>query len=698
MFADVIINSPTNKPYTYRIPDQFKDFVSIGVRVLVPLRGRKATGFIVNISEDSDVKDTKEIMALTDDIPLFSTDDLHFYKWMSEYYIYPLGFFLHELLPSGTDTKTQLYIERIPHLDNMRLSPRQRIIMTHLANNPAPMPLTVLEKALNMTKLNTCIKTMEKRALLKITAVVEKAKISPHKEMFISIINTNTVFPEVRGEKQKQLLMALATGESISLIQLKNQFGNITTTIKTLIRKGLIKIEWQETSRTHKEPKIGLSEKGKVVKLNEEQSYALSEIEKSISSGMFNAHLLHGVTGSGKTEVYLRSMQFALNNGGSTMYLVPEIALTPQLESRIRSKFDIPFAIIHSNIKNTIRFDQWRDISQGKIKLVIGARSALFAPLKNLKLIIVDEEHDGSYKQDDRLRYNARDAAIIKAKQNSATVVLGSATPSLQTFYNASIGKYKYLNLPSRVANRPLPSVEIVDIRNTAGAGNIPLISPLLKNAIMETLSKKEQVLLFLNRRGFNTYTVCSACGETIKCPNCDIALTHHLNENALKCHLCGFSSVFERKCPHCASSQIVNYGAGTEKLLHEVIRYFPSARAERMDSDTTVKAGEHLNILKRMENKEIDILVGTQMIAKGHDFPNITLVGVVLADIGMGLPDFRATEKTFQFLMQVAGRGGRGEALGRVIIQTLNPEHYAIKQLSSHDYEGFYVREIASR
>ncbi len=426
----------------------------------------------------------------------------------------------------------------------------------------------------------------------------------------------------------------------------------------------------------------------------------LQEILPGLAAGQFSPYLLHGVTGSGKTEIYLRLIAAAREMGGGVISLVPEISLTPQLIARVRGRFkEEEIAIIHSGISRSQRARQWQRIQKGEIKIAIGARSALFAPMRDLRLIIVDEEHDGSYKQDERLRYNARDMAIVKAKHSAATVVLGSATPAVQSYYNVRKKKYRYLSLPRRVESRDLPVFKIVDMKTVCEENfETPIISKVLREEMSRTLAAKNQILLFLNRRGFDTVVLCADCGYVFKCLNCELTLTHHAALGLLRCHYCDYAIKTAPLCPSCSGSRLRSYGLGTEKLEEEVKRLFPDARVGRMDSDTTAHRGDGEKILRLLAKRELDILVGTQMIAKGHDFPGITLVGVVAADLSLNVPDFRAGERTFQMLTQVAGRSGRGDSRGLVVVQTFNPEHYAVKRAKNHDYHGFYEDEIKLR
>nr|HPK53237.1 primosomal protein N' [Smithellaceae bacterium] len=434
--------------------------------------------------------------------------------------------------------------------------------------------------------------------------------------------------------------------------------------------------------------------------LNARQQKVLREISVGLGKNIFTPILLHGVTGSGKTEVYLKAIASALENKGRAIYLVPEISLTPQLLSRIQGRFAREhIAVLHSGIAEAVRYDQWRRIKRGEIRLVVGARSAIFAPLPDLKLIIVDEEHDSSYKQDERLCYHSRDLAVMKAKLHNALVILGSATPGIRTYYNAESNKYHYLEIARRIKDKPLPQVEIIDMKEQRDVqGNVPALSTALIDAIAITLQKKEQVLLFLNKRGFDTFLVCADCGYNFRCPNCAVSLKNHTAEGVVKCHYCNYVQKALPHCPSCQSPRVLRYGTGIQKLEAEVKRIFPEAHIQRMDSDIIAGKGTQVKILQQIVRREIDILVGTQMVTKGHDFPCITLVGVVAADTALNMPDFRAAEKTFQQLTQVAGRGGRGNTPGRVIIQTFNPQHHALKHAQHHDYKSFYEEEIIFR
>ena len=625
MFVRVAIPIPSAKTFTYAIPEPFVSLAVVGKRVVVPFGRKQMTGWIVEMLAEAACDQTvKEILDLPDPEPLFGSEDLALYDWVSRYYLHPLGRVLAEILPGGIAArpKREKWISLQPEIPaGIKLTPKQSALLT-LLRGKGDLPLSGLE----------------------------------------------------------------------------NRFREAAF-LRTLEDKGIVRLREQELFRgVGPSPEIGKS--GNDIILNGAQAEALDEIRTRLASESFSPTLLHGVTGSGKTEVYLRAVDEVLRNGGGAIYLVPEIALTAQLLSRVQSRFpEREIAVIHSGVARGSRYDQWKRIRSGGINLVVGARSALFAPVRNLRLIVVDEEHDPSYKQDDRLRYNARDLALVRGKDAKALVILGSATPGLQTFFQAKHGAYQHLKLPFRVVDRPLPIVEVVDMKMERDEkGRTPLLSRSLIAALGETLAQGKQTLLFLNRRGFHTFLFCPDCGHVFTCPSCDLSLTHHVAIGVLKCHHCDFTSKPPTICPACKGNHVRSQGAGTERVEDEVAKFYPEARIARMDSDTTSRKGEMEKILQALDRREIDILVGTQMITKGHDFPEITLVGVLAADASMNIPDFRAAERTFQLLTQVSGRGGRGDQPGRVVIQTFNPNHYAIRRAQHHDYAGFYEDELPLR
>ncbi|HBI24679.1 MAG TPA: primosomal protein N' [Nitrospiraceae bacterium] len=429
--------------------------------------------------------------------------------------------------------------------------------------------------------------------------------------------------------------------------------------------------------------------------LTPHQEGVLSTIRESLKKGDFSVHLLHGITGSGKTEIYMHSIDYVTKSGKSSIVLVPEIAITPQLITRFFARFKERVAVLHSGLTHNERIWEWLKIMEGKVDVIIGVRAAVFAPVKNLGLVVIDEEHEHSFKQEDGFRYNARDLAIMRAKLSRASVILGSATPSLESFYNTTTKKYIYLSLPERINRRPLPPVRIVDMRKKEG---FSIFTDELLEALKQRLNNGEQSLLFLNRRGFSPFLLCLDCGYSPECPNCSVSLTYHKSDNSLHCHYCDYRITPPDTCSKCSGHKFRAFGAGTQRVEEELKKIIPGIRVVRMDRDTTTKRHSHHQIFKSMENKEADVLIGTQMVTKGLDLPEITLVGVLFADSSLHLPDFRSAERTFQFITQVAGRSGRGDKVGEVIVQTFNPDHYSIRYASMHDFEGFYKEESSFR
>ncbi|MFB3925903.1 MAG: primosomal protein N', partial [Syntrophales bacterium] len=701
MFVSVAVNIPSDRLFSYSVPPELEKEVAVGKRVLAPFGKRKVTGYILELTEDSDRAGLKEIISILDREPLFGADDLRFYRWASEYYLYPLGRLLKEIMPGGINIEPDILIsleKTALEADHAKLPAVQRRILEILHDCPSGISLKQLKKEFEGKDIGNHLKALQEKFTVTLRENLRKPDIAPKKELFASLACDLPSDLKLTG-REKDIFDRIAAGV-VPLSSLRAVYRNAAAVVRRLERKNFITLSEKEVFRGHGQIPILDAGSPSGIILSDAQEKARREIESSISSGGFSPLLLHGVTGSGKTEVYLSAIAQALSQGAGVIYLVPEIALTPQLLSRISARFGIDrVAVIHSGISRASRYDQWRKIRRGDIDVVIGARSAVFAPVQRLRLIIVDEEHDSSYKQDDRMRYNARDLAIIRAKQQSATVILGSATPGIQTFHHVRSRRYRYLSLPSRVGGRPLPGVAIIDMKHErTPEGRVRIFSRPLEEAIRSTLDAGRQVLLFLNRRGFHTFVCCYSCGYVFKCLNCSVTLTHHSDAGVLKCHYCGFAVKSLPLCPVCREGRIGTYGLGTERLEKEIASRFPAARVSRMDSDTTARKGAHERILKSLEKGQIDILIGTQMIAKGHDYPGVLLVGVLSADLSLNIPDFRSAERTFQLLTQVAGRGGRGDAPGRVFIQTFNPDHYAIRLAAMHDYERFYEQEISIR
>jgi len=701
MFVRVAINIPSDRTFLYSVPEELAKDVLIGKRVLVPFGKRRITGYILELADSIDRDETKDIIEILDHEPLFCKDDLTFYRWMSDYYMHYLGKSLKSILPGGIDVESNLWLFLSPEekeQDEKKLSRTQQKIIHTLRSYPAGLTIKKLKKEIRKNQLHQDIKTLQELKFITVEDRLKKPDVTTKTEKIINLTNKSASDSRLT-EKQKKIIDFLSRQGETPLPALSREFRNVSSTISSLEKKGLVSSFSREVYRNPRENlQIGIKNEAKT--LTDEQKAAFHEIASGISSGRYSPYLLHGVTGSGKTEVYFNAIEEILKLNGGVIFLVPEIGLTPQLLSRVKERFnDDEVAILHSGISQSEKYDEWRRIQRGEARIVIGVRSAIFAPVRNLRLIVVDEEHDASYKQDDRMTYNARNLAIVRAKLNSATVVLGSATPEIQTCYNARERDFRYLPLTKRIEGKPLPKVEVIDMKEERdGKGNVPILSRSLKDAIQNTLQMGKQTLLFLNRRGFTTFLYCLDCGHIFKCLNCSVSMTHHIKDNMLRCHYCNYAIKAPPICPACSGFRINSYGVGTEKVEEEIKILFPQARVKRMDSDTTQKRGSYAIILKALDRGDIDILIGTQMITKGHDYPNVTLVGVLSADTSLNIPDFRAAEKTFQILTQVSGRGGRGDTPGKVIVQTFNPEHYAIKRAREHDFLGFYSDEMSLR
>jgi len=707
MFVEVAVNIRSPKTFFYEVPEDLEKDVAVGKRVFVPLGKRSVTGYILHGLETVSLGETKKLLQVLDPEPLFNEEDLRFYRWAADYYLYPLGKMLGEILPGGIDIESLLWVTRTEkgresdgsgRTRGRELSDTQRRILSILGDAPVGLSVKQLCRKMGRKPLTSDLKHLQDGQLIRLEERLTTPRVSTKKEKVVSA-EIQDMESEALSDSQKRILDFIKDRGCPSLLEIANLFKNGRQAVQTLARRGLVRTWERETYRSPEcPPEIHRLTAG--IRLNAEQEIALQEIASGLASGRFSSYLLHGVTGSGKTEVYLQAITEVLKQHGSVIYLVPEIALTPQLQSRLRWRFgDNEIAVLHSGVSVGARYDQWRRIQRGEMRIIVGARSAIFAPVRNLKLIIVDEEHDSAYKQDERMPYHARDLAIVRAKMNAAVAILGSATPGIQTYFNTREKSFRYLSLSRRVEERPLPGVLIVDMKNERDEnGRIRILSRALRNALEDTLQSRKQSLLFLNRRGFTTFMHCSECAHVFRCLSCTVSLTHHQKDGLLRCHYCDYCMKVPSRCPSCQKESISSFGLGTEKLEEEVLKCFPHARVRRMDSDTTAQKGAFEKILKDLHDGEIDILVGTQMIAKGHDYPNVTLVGVVSADTALNIPDFRASEKTFQLLTQVSGRGGRGDMPGRVIIQTLNPSHYAIERAKYHDYHGFFNEEIAAR
>ncbi len=702
MFAKIAVNIPTDRNFTYAIPGHLESAAVPGKRVLIPFGKRIRTGYLIETLQEAEEIEIKPLHRILDAEPLFTAVDLQFYQWLASYYLQPLGRVLAEALPAGINPRTERFICASTDPADSGTSPltdTESCFLDILNRSSSGISWKQAKRLIPEKSLDITLKSLQQKGLILFEERVNASRVVGRTEKRFAACTDPLPAGLSLTARQRELLNYISESGESTLDALRKQICYSPSLLTALRRKGCIRIVEREFFRTHAGPlpRNGLSDPPE---LNSDQRQAAESIRRMLSRNLFSACLLHGVTGSGKTEVYLNAIAESMQRGGGVLCLVPEISLTTQIMQRIRNRFPgLEVAVWHSDISDTLRYDIWRRCLRGEIQVVVGARSAVFVPVKNLKLVIVDEEHDGSYKQDERTRYNGRDAAVMRAKLANATVILGSATPGLQTYYHARSGKHAYLNLPERVGNRPLPRVDIISmVHERTAAGNVPVLSAALSAAMAENLAGGGQTLLFLNRRGFNTFLYCPDCRQALSCPHCTVSLTYHSETGRLHCHYCDHQTQAVSLCPSCGGRRVFRYGTGTERLEEEVRRLFPKAVIGRMDRDAVSRRGSRERILERLESREIDVLVGTQMITKGHDFPHITLVGVICADLSLNIPDFRAAEKTFQLLTQVAGRSGRGEAPGRVIIQTLNPDHYAIARAGFHDYASFFEDEIALR
>ncbi len=645
-FIDVAVELPVDRIFTYNVPDALSSQVEIGKRVLVPFGKRVVTGFCLGFRESPEMKGIKDILDVLDEEPIFDEKRLSFFQWMASYYFAPVGAVLSLICPAGLNIKSRRYFFRIEQGKITDVSGLDKEILEVITKKHG-IPLTSLLKIFKGKSIYSAINRLKHTGLIR-----EELKIKGR----------------VRERKDKK----------------------IRDPLEDIIPQAIL----------HKPA--------------HEQVLALDAISQGLKSKVFSPFLLYGVTGSGKTLVYLKALEQAVRLGKQAIFLVPEISLTPWPVKYVTAMLPGRVAVLHSGLSDGERYDEWKRIRDGEADVVVGARSAIFAPLKNLGLIIVDEEHEPSYKQEDGVRYNARDLSLMMGKMLNLTVILGSATPSVETFYNAKAGKITPLHLTRRVEDRPMPKIEVVDMKDRT-QGPAPasskqgswvrgqvnkkeIISDKLKNLMIENHSLGYQTILFLNRRGFSNFLICNDCGHSFKCLNCSVSLTMHKRAGLLKCHYCDMSMSIPDSCPKCHGYEIKPIGIGTEQLEVEARAILKKARVARMDKDTTTKKRSHQKILDAVDMGDVDVLVGTQMVAKGHHFPYVTLVGIISADTSINIPDFRSSERTFQLITQAGGRAGRGNIPGKVVIQTLNPDHFCLKPATQQNYEEFFREELNNR
>jgi primosomal protein N' (replication factor Y) (superfamily II helicase) len=696
LYCDVSLPVPLDQAFTYSLPETLRHRAARGSRINVPFGPRRLTGVILRVHDDPPQSPLRPALNLLDEIPVLDEGLLALGNWIATYYCAPLGEVLRSMTPLGGEIrKGKLY-----ELTDAGRDAAKQLFFAASEEDATVQVLRLLEqrpRTASYLKQKVADPTNALRSLVK-KGFVEVQDVAAERDPLRASSSRLRIelnrYPEGRFTKPERELLAfleLHPGTH-NLAEVEKQVVKASESARSLARKGALKLGTESVVPKGAHARVRHT-------LNPHQLTAHQHIRAALESRTFQTFLLEGVTGSGKTEVYLRSIQDALAMGLGTLLLVPEIALTPAVAGEFFELFGDRVAILHSAFNDSERADQWRRIRAGQALVVVGTRSGVFAPVQNLGLIIVDEEHDGSYKQQENPRYHGRDVAVMRALQAGACVVLGSATPSLESRYNADKGKYGLIPLPERIQKRPMPQVELVDMRQEfLETRKQTTFSRRLLEAIEHRLRNGEQTMLLLNRRGFSSFAACRACGERVQCVNCSVTLTYHRRDRRMLCHYCSYAERVPSVCPKCGSEYIQFLGTGSERVEDELHRHFPEARIARMDRDTVAGKRQFEYILQGFRERNFDILVGTQMIAKGHDIPNVTLVGVVSADVGLGLPDFRAAERTFQLLTQAAGRAGRGDLPGIVLIQTINPDHYAIRFAAAQDYPTFYEKELQFR
>ena len=695
-YIEVAVALPVFKTFTYSVPEDLLPYISAGKRVLVPFGRRRVTGYILGSCQEINPAEIKHILDVLDEKPLFPQFMIPFFQWISDYYKHPIGNVIKNGLPGGLTiydyASIALTDEGKLALKENRATPLEKDLLKLLETGPAH--LKNLNQKLHQIIPAALIQSLQQDGRILKVRELRDAATKFRMERFVTLADATLPFDRLSNSRKK-ILAILKTGGEIPVTELKKKVPTAPRLIRALENDGYVTVR---NRRIYRDPFGEPINPDCAPTLSVEQQSVVDQVTDCLDRG-FATFLLQGVTGSGKTEVYMQVAAETLNKGKCVLVLVPEIALITQMERRFRARFGERIAVLHSGLSAGERYDQWSRILQQNADIAIGTRSAIFAPFNNIGLIVVDEEHDTSYKQESNLRYNARDLAVVRAKLNDCVALLGSATPSLQSYYNASAKNFIEVKLEQRIKSRPLPEIKIVDLRESMGYRGVRrFITPELHQAIKNTLHRQEQVLLFLNRRGFANFALCESCGNPLRCKHCDISLTFHQKANAFKCHYCGFSRSATSNCDNCGSSDIKKLGLGTEKIEVAINELFPDARVARMDRDTTTRKGSIVKLLKGLRDETIDILIGTQMIAKGHDFPMITLVGIICADLSLSFPDFRAGERTFQLLAQVSGRAGRGASPGRVILQTYNPEHFSIMAAKDQDSHSFYTQEMRFR
>jgi primosomal protein N' (replication factor Y) len=697
-FCDVSLPVPLDQAFTYSLPLTLQHRVKTGARIIVPFGTRKLTGVVLRVHDEPAGVPVKDAFRLIDIDPVLSDELITLGRWISGYYCSPLGEVLRSMLPLAAD----VHAGKIYSLTSAGRDASKQLSIEAAADDSLNQVLQLLAgRELSAAHLkrkvplaDRILKSLERKGWVAVEHVQRDRDPlrAPAARLRIELIpEAAAVGKAPKAERELLAFLSLHPG-SHNLGELEDLVKNASVAARALARK-------KQVTLTPEPLAIRAAPVRAPHDLNPSQRNAFELIAAGVRSQAFCTFLLHGVTGSGKTEVYLNAIDVALAAGRSSLLLVPEIALTPAVAGQFYARFGDRVAILHSAFSDSERADQWRRIRAGGASVVVGTRSGVFAPVQNLGLIVVDEEHDASYKQEENPRYNGRDVAVVRAQAANACVLLGSATPSLESRYNASSGKYTLLELPDRIADRPMPTVHVVDMRQEfLETRKHATFSRALLDAIRERLGNNEQAMVLLNRRGFSSFVACRSCGARVECINCALTLTWHRRDRRLLCHYCGYAEKVPTVCPKCQSEHIHFMGVGSERVEDELHAEFPTAKIARLDRDTVTGKRQFEDILHNFRERNFDILVGTQMIAKGHDIPNVTLVGVVSADVGLGMPDFRAAERTFQLLTQVAGRAGRGHLPGVVYMQTINPDHYAVRLAAQQDYNAFFDKELQFR
>ncbi|MFE4091401.1 primosomal protein N' [Priestia sp. YIM B13484] len=695
--ASVIVDvaaKQTDRAFDYAVPDKWKGIIVPGMRVVVPFGPRKVQGFVVALKEEAEVKRVKPIADLLDLTPVLTPELLEIGHWLTEKTLCFMISAFQVMLPAAMKAK---YDKELSLLSKEAYEQLHEQVKPFFQSRSS-LKWSEVEKTAAAPAFHRDIQ----KGLIEVVYVVKNKgnkKTAKGVKLNQSLEEIQQFMSELnkQAEKQKQVLsFMLERNEEVVIKEIAEDLQITSAPIKALINKGLLAETEIEIYRDPYQDRYFTP--SKPFQLTDEQAEAIAPILRDIEENLHDVFLMYGVTGSGKTEVYLQSIDQVLKKGKEAIMLVPEISLTPQMVKRFKERFGSKVAVLHSGLSTGEKYDEWRKIQRKEVSVVVGARSAVFAPFENLGLLIIDEEHETSYKQEENPRYHARDIAIYRGQHHQCPVILGSATPTLESFARAQKGVYKLLTLKQRMNKSSMPSVDIVDMREELRSGNRSMFSTLLFEKMKDRLEKGEQIVLFLNKRGHSSFVMCRDCGYVPTCEHCEISLTYHRYQNKLKCHYCGHEEHVHTECPECHSEHIRFFGSGTQKVEEELTKVLPEARVVRMDVDTTSRKGAHEKLLNKFASGEAQILLGTQMIAKGLDFPNVTLVGVLTADTMLNLPDFRASEKTFQLLTQVSGRAGRHKLPGEVVIQTYTPEHYSIQLASQHDYDAFYKQEMEIR